>query len=355
MASLVVFLLLWTHAAASPHARASSSSLVSGAADGRISSVGRRRRSHCNALLHDGTRCLNVPYGGMLPRKGKKADDAEDGDDADDDEEEEDDGGEGADDEDGDKTGVLDADAADDEGGNDDGKIDSKDGDNDGDDDGDNDKEDDDDDDDNDDDDDDDNDDDDDDDDDDVALGKDRSKQKGRKPSTSSSPSLLESGVGTLANAATAAFKFTKGGVKSAVDLVAAKHVTLPQIVGKWKMEQEVQLSKGASYMCPATVEFTEDGQVLTTFEGKTFTSEFKFTERQWPRKCTIEFEAIAFQGPRDKEPVNMFYKGHFKRSILNPNIVLIRGKVYKLVGRLLWKQQKKCGKFKATQRRYRY
>jgi len=354
MASLVVFLLLWTHAAASPHARASSSSLVSGAADGRISSVGRRRRSHCNALLHDGTRCLNVPYGGMLPRKGKKADDAEDGHDADEEEEEEEeeeDDGEGADDEDSDKTGVLDADAADDEGGNDDGKIDSKDGGNDGDDDDDNDKEED------DDDDDDDNDDDDDDDgdDDDVALGKDRSKQKGRKPSTSSSPSLLESGVGTLANAATAAFKFTKGGVKSAVDLVAAKHVTLPQIVGKWKMEQEVQLSKGASYMCPATVEFTEDGQVLTTFEGKTFTSEFKFTERQWPRKCTIEFEAIAFQGPRDKEPVNMFYKGHFKRSILNPNIVLIRGKVYKLVGRLLWKQQKKCGKFKATQRRYRY
>ena len=192
---------------------------------------------------------------------------------------------------------------------------------------------------------DDDEDDDDDDDDDDIPISKKSSSSK--RSSSSGSSSLLESSVGSLASAATAAFKFTKGGVKSAVDLVAAKHVTLPQIVGKWRMEQEVQLSKGASYMCPATIEFTDDGQVITTFEGKTFTSTFKFTERQWPRKCTIQFEATAFQGPRDKEPVSMFYKGHFKRSIMNPNVVLIRGKVYKLVGRLLWKQQKRCGKFK--------
>lgn len=185
----------------------------------------------------------------------------------------------------------------------------------------------------------------DDDDDDDIPISKKSTNSKRSK--TSGSSSLLESSVGSLATAATAAFKFTKGGVKSAVDLVAAKHVTLPQIVGKWRMEQEVQLSKGASYMCPATIEFTDDGQVITTFEGKTFTSTFKFTERQWPRKCTIQFEATAFQGPRDKEPVSMFYKGHFKRSIMNPNVVLIRGKVYKLVGRLLWKQQKRCGKFK--------
>ena len=90
-----------------------------------------------------------------------------------------------------------------------------------------------------------------------------------------------------------------------------------------------------------------------TAFDGKEFVSEFKFTERQWPRKCTIEFEATAFQGPQDKDPVSMYYKGFFKRSLTNPQIVLIRGKVYKLVGKLFWKQQKKCGKFKATKRRY--
>ena len=167
-------------------------------------------------------------------------------------------------------------------------------------------------------------------------------------------PSLLETSANSLMTAAAAAFKFTKGGVKIAVDLVSAKHVSAGQIVGKWRMDQDVEISKGASITCPASLEFTEDGKVITTFEGKIFTSNYKFTERPWPRKCTIQFEAVAFQGPKDKEPISMFYKGYFKKSIMNPNVVLIRGKVYKLLGNLFWKQQKKCGLFKATQKRYR-
>ena len=100
--------------------------------------------------------------------------------------------------------------------------------------------------------------------------------------------------------------------------------------------------------MCPAAIEFTDDGQVLKAFEGK-------FNERAWPWKCTIQFEATAFQGSKNKEPVAMYYKDYFKRSLLtNPKVVLIRGKVYKLVGKLFWEQQMKCGKFKAVQRRCR-
>lgn len=165
---------------------------------------------------------------------------------------------------------------------------------------------------------------------------------------------MFETGVGSLTTAAASAFKLTKGGVKAAVDLVSSKHVTASQIVGKWRMEQEVEISKGASVTCPASLEFTESGEVITTFEGKSLTSDLKFTERPWPRKCSIQFEAAAFQGPGDKEPVKMFYKGYFKKSIMNPNVILIRGKVYKLVGSMFWKKQKKCGSFKATQKRYR-
>ena len=165
---------------------------------------------------------------------------------------------------------------------------------------------------------------------------------------------MFETGVGSLTTAAASAFKLTKGGVKAAVDLVSSKHVTASQIVGKWRMEQEVEISKGASVTCPASLEFTENGEVITTFEGKSLTSDLKFTERPWPRKCSIQFEAAAFQGPGDKEPVKMFYKGYFKKSIMNPNVILIRGKVYKLVGSMFWKKQKKCGSFKATQKRYR-
>ena len=53
--------------------------------------------------------------------------------------------------------------------------------------------------------------------------------------------------------------------------------------------------------MCPAAIEFTDDGQVLKAFEGK-------FNERAWPWKCTIQFEATAFQGSKNKEPVAIAY-----------------------------------------------
>ena len=175
-----------------------------------------------------------------------------------------------------------------------------------------------------------------------------------RKRSVKRRPTMFETGMGSLSTAAAAAFKITKGGVKAAVDLVSAKHVSSSQIAGKWRMEQEVQISKGASVTCPASLEFTEDGQVLTSFEGKVSTTGYKFTERPWPRKCTIQFEAAAFQAPGDKEPVVMYYKGHFKKSMMNPNVVLIRGRVYKFEGSMFWKKQKKCGTFKATQKRYR-
>ena len=97
-----------------------------------------------------------------------------------------------------------------------------------------------------------------------------------------------------------------------------------------------------------------EDGTIVTTCDGQEFKSEFVFKERTWPRKCTISFQARAFQGPGDSEPVAMFYKGYFKRSILNSKVILIRGKVYKLSGQMFFKQQVKTGKFKATKRRYR-
>lgn len=192
------------------------------------------------------------------------------------------------------------------------------------------------------------------DDDEESDVDEDLGKPQKKKYSTKRKATIFETSVGSLTTAAAAAFKLTKGGVKVAVDLVSAKHVTISQFVGKWRMEQEVQISKGASITCPASLEFTEDGQVITSFEGKVQTSEFKFIERPWPRKCTIQFEAAAFQGPSDKEPVSMFYRGHFKKSMLNPNVVLIRGKVYKLTGSMFWKKQKKCGTFKATMKRYR-
>lgn len=163
----------------------------------------------------------------------------------------------------------------------------------------------------------------------------------------------LGRGVESATEFANMALKLTKGSVKAAVDLCANKHVTMNQIMGKWRIQQEIEVRRGVFISSPATIEFCDDGSVLTTCDGQEFKSEFTFKERAWPRKCTISFQARAFQGPRDPEPVAMFYKGYFKRSILNPNVVLIRGKVYRLSGKLFFKRQEVCGKFKAQKRRY--
>ena len=147
--------------------------------------------------------------------------------------------------------------------------------------------------------------------------------------------SIFDLGLETASDAMSIGVKLAKGTVKGAVDLAANKHVAEYQIYGKWRFMQEIEVKNGVFISCPATIEFVEDGTVVTLCDGQKYESEYVFKERPWPRKCSIYFQARAFQGPKDQEPVNMFYKGYFKRSIMNPNVLLIRGKIYKLAGKM--------------------
>jgi len=171
-------------------------------------------------------------------------------------------------------------------------------------------------------------------------------------------PSVEESFLGAgLSQASSIAKLLTKMGrssMKGTVDLFSAKHVSLKQILGKWRLSQEVEVRKGAFVSCPATIEFCEDHDVISYFEGNEFVSKFTFREREWPRTCTITFEAEAFQGPRDDVPIRMLYRGRFKKSIMNPNVIFIRGSMYRVSTSIFGaKQKRKVGKFKMTQRRY--
>jgi hypothetical protein len=67
----------------------------------------------------------------------------------------------------------------------------------------------------------------------------------------------------------------------------------------------------------------------MTYYKEKTYMTFYKFTERSWPRSCTIEFDAFAFQGPTDKEPIKLFYKGTLRRKLLKSSIIQITGKIY--------------------------
>jgi len=186
-----------------------------------------------------------------------------------------------------------------------------------------------------------------------AASGRGRSLDARVRKSKKKKSSVLSSGLESATGLMNMALKLTKGSVKAAVDLCANKHVSHMQIVGRWRLQQEIEVRKGVFVACPATIDLLDDGSVITTCDGQEYKSEYIFKERAWPRKCTISFQARAFQGNKDKEPVAMFYKGYFKRSIMNPSVVLIRGKVYRLSGKMFFKRQERCGKFKAAKKRY--
>ena len=111
------------------------------------------------------------------------------------------------------------------------------------------------------------------------------------------SSSLAQSTFDLTKQLAVSIGKVSKSLVKSTVDLCVVKHVTEDQIRGKWLLRQEVEVRKGIFVSCPATVQFMEDGTVVTVFEGVQHQTKLTFTERQWPLKCTVKFEAKAFQG----------------------------------------------------------
>ena len=174
-----------------------------------------------------------------------------------------------------------------------------------------------------------------------------------RKPLKKKNASILDSGLKSISTLADFAAKVTKKSLKLSVDFLASAHVIQSKILGKWRLHQDVEVRKGVILSCPATIEFLDDSTLLTFFNDEEYKSEYSFKEKNWPQKCSISFNAKTFQGPKDAEPVNLYYHGYFKRSLLNPNIIFIRGKVYSLKGKSFWKKQQKIGKFKLTKSRY--
>lgn len=80
---------------------------------------------------------------------------------------------------------------------------------------------------------------------------------------------------------------------------------------------------------CAANIELTPRGEVLVRYQDQVFVSIFLFRERNWPQSCTIEFEARAFQGPHDAEPIRIRYKGYFRRKITDHSVVKMIGHMY--------------------------
>ncbi|CAM9177162.1 unnamed protein product [Pylaiella littoralis] len=181
---------------------------------------------------------------------------------------------------------------------------------------------------------------------DDGGSGRSRSEREARSPPPSTRKAKAKGG-GVVKSVG----KATGRSMKAMVHALQPKSVGLGEILDTWKIEQIIGKPPGRVTKCAATVEFRRDGTVATSFDGRESVSDFTFRAHAWPRACTIEFEAKAFQGPWDEEPVWKIYKGSFSRKLLDPKIIMLDGTIYDVMGKMMWKRRVKSGKFTARRR----
>mmetsp|Transcript_31514 Transcript_31514/g.45369 ORF Transcript_31514/g.45369 Transcript_31514/m.45369 type:complete len:299 (+) Transcript_31514:1241-2137(+) len=168
--------------------------------------------------------------------------------------------------------------------------------------------------------------------------------------------SVVDDVQGTLRSIATFGGSIVKSAIKTTVDFACNKQVSLDQILGKWRLHQEIRLPRGNSLSYPVAIELLKNGTIISSFDDEEFRSEFEFKERPWPKKCTISFRipSVRLDVVDDNEEVMsseekassgsgllrpdtvLLYKGSFKVSLLNRKVVLMRGAVYKAVKKRL-------------------
>jgi len=171
--------------------------------------------------------------------------------------------------------------------------------------------------------------------------------------------------AGVLGNAASLAKKSVdmttsaaavsgKAAGKAAFYLVSPKHVTRKEVWGVWRLDQQVGTSAdGPMEACAANVELTHRGDCITKYKDEVYRTPYTFVEKSWPRSCSVEFEARAYQGPNDDQPVTMLYKGYFRRKIADKRVVKIVGKIYQVRRGMLGRKGKRelVGTFVARRR----
>ena len=148
---------------------------------------------------------------------------------------------------------------------------------------------------------------------------------------------FAEGALRILSTASKSSFNIAKYSVKTALDALSIKFVKKSEVIGIWRVEQTLFVADGSQPNIQAvTIRLKRNGTVETRFKGKTYSALYAFVQRTWPRYCTINFEAQTLVDSRSEEPVSLYYKGYFKRSVLNRDVILMRGSVYQMQGRLL-------------------
>ena len=152
-----------------------------------------------------------------------------------------------------------------------------------------------------------------------------------RLPKRKKKKSLFQSVAETSLKLTTkTALATAKQSGKAAYFLVKPKHVDKQELMGLWRLDQQVVLDEDRSAVpreCHANMELTPRSLRLTNEAGETWDGPWTFRPSQWPRAAQVEFRAPAFFGL----PETFRYKGHVDRKLAARSVLKIRGKIYRV------------------------
>lgn len=118
---------------------------------------------------------------------------------------------------------------------------------------------------------------------------------------------------------------------KAAYWAVRPKSVELKELVGLWRIDQQVVLfADERPIETSANIEMNMDS-VFVVIDGDRIPSSLKFTPARFPLSASVEFMASAFQVDGEEKPLLFFYKGQIHRKLADKSVLKIKGKIYRI------------------------
>lgn len=166
----------------------------------------------------------------------------------------------------------------------------------------------------------------------DRALPKSAARDYGRKGNF-----WINSALHTAKSIAATSALLAKSSLKASARALSGKFIDDDEIVGAWLLQHVVRGDKDdEDIVSGVTIRFLGNGTVSTRYKGATYMAPYTFTQRSWPRYCTIDFEAVTDIDRSTGKLVTMIYSGHFERSLLNSNVITLRGNIFRMQGKFL-------------------
>lgn len=157
----------------------------------------------------------------------------------------------------------------------------------------------------------------------------DEQDSRGISKSTSSTLSYFAKKSLSLTTKAVTASAQQSG--KAAYWAIRPKQVDLNELLGLWRLDQQVILYPNDGPLESSTnLELTPKA-VVVTLDGKPVPFSLTFTPARFPKSAKVEFTARTFIPIEDEQPPLFFYKGYVHRKLADLSVIKIKGKIYRV------------------------